>query len=196
MRYKTEARSIPLAAVVGIGGRERNRDAGRRAKDGDEHKKDKQILHHLLRSPASQPQKGPWEVRSPAGQIGALCQFDHSVGSRGARRLGEIRRASVNLSAALLTLCAKKYPRAWRGWSPLSRRPARRGAVGCPLGCRLFVTGTMPRDAPTASDILGALVGSRFCAAPHNQFRDLRQAEMPQIGRARRRGNAPQVKDA
>ena len=29
---ETEARSIALAAVVGIGGRERNRDAGRRAK--------------------------------------------------------------------------------------------------------------------------------------------------------------------
>ena len=59
MGYKTEARSIPVAAVVGIGGRERNRDAGRRAKShGDEHKKDKQILHHLLRGPASQRNKG------------------------------------------------------------------------------------------------------------------------------------------
>ena len=71
MGYKTEARSIPLAAVVGICGRERNRDAGRRAKShGDEHKKDKQILHHLVLHHSAI--KAPREVRSPAGEIGAL----------------------------------------------------------------------------------------------------------------------------
>ena len=68
MGYKTEARSIPLAAVVGICGRERNRDAGRRAKShGDEHKKDKQILHHLVPALHHSAIKAPREVRSPAG---------------------------------------------------------------------------------------------------------------------------------